>query len=216
MLDSEYVQGNELFKKSYFKKHEKELLELAEKGQQPKALYIGCSDSRVMPNLITQSSPGDLFVVRNIGNFVAPYRPDEDFHSTAAAIEYAVTVLNVEEIIICGHTQCGAIAALFDTIDNPELIHTKHWLSLGEEAKTMASIALGAEADPDALQRLTEQLSVVSQIKNILTYPSVKKRVDEGKIYIHGWIYDIHTGDIEFYDPETNQYLSMQSLKEGK
>ena len=216
MLDSDYITGNELFKKSYFKKHEKELIELAEKGQQPKALYIGCSDSRVLPNLITQSSPGDLFVVRNVGNFVAPFKPDEDFHSTAAAIEYAVTVLNVEEIIICGHTQCGAIKALFEPTDNPEMIHTKHWLSLGQEAKTMASIALGPEANQEELERLTEQLSVVSQIKNLLTYPAVKKRVDEGKIYIHGWMYDIHTGNIQFYDPESNQYLSMESLKKNK
>jgi carbonic anhydrase len=98
MTHDNIIEGNELFRKSYFKAHEKELLELATKGQTPKALYIGCSDSRVVPDLMTNSAPGDLFVVRNIGNFVAPYKPDENFHSTASVIEYAVGVLRAKNI----------------------------------------------------------------------------------------------------------------------
>jgi len=121
------ILGNELFQKSYFKAHEKELLELVEKGQNPKALYIGCSDSRVLPNLITKSAPGDLFVIRNVGNFVAPYNPDESFHSTASAIEYAVSILKIKNLIVCGHTHCGAIEAIYnkDELEDPELVHTK-------------------------------------------------------------------------------------------
>ncbi|MCK9472542.1 carbonic anhydrase [Sulfurimonas sp.] len=207
--------GNELFQKSYFKAHEKEFLELAEKGQTPKALYIGCSDSRVIPDLMTNSAPGDLFVVRNIGNFVAPYKPDEDFHSTASAIEYAVTILEVQNIIVCGHTDCGAIKALHNKIceHNPELVHTKTWLTLGERAKSQALLALGLRADKDALYRLTEKLSVISQLENLLTYPSVKKRVDSGEIAIHGWIYDIESGEIEYYDPEISQFVALSALK---
>ena len=216
MTHENIIQGNELFRQSYFKAHEKEFVELARKGQTPKALYIGCSDSRVVPDLMTNSAPGDLFVVRNIGNFVAPYKPDEDFHSTASAIEYAVSVLKVKNIIVCGHTKCGAIEAICDKKcgDDPELIHTKTWLTLGESAKSQALLALGLNADRERLLRLTEKLSVISQLENLLTYPSVKKRVDSGEIVLHGWIYDIQSGEIEYYDPEISQFMPISSIKD--
>lgn len=209
------ILGNELFQKSYFKAYEKEFLQLAKKGQTPKALYIGCSDSRVVPDLMTSSAPGDLFVVRNIGNFVAPYKPDEDFHSTASAIEYAVSVLNVKNIIVCGHTHCGAIEAIHtkSCATDPDLVHTKTWLTLGDSAKSQAILALGLNADKEVLYRLTEKLSVISQLENLLTYPSVKKRVDSGNIAIHGWVYDIQSGEIEYFDPEISQFLPLSSLK---
>jgi carbonic anhydrase len=203
------LEGNEIFVNSYFKKNSQELLNLAKNGQNPKALFIGCADSRVIPNLITQTDPGELFVVRNVGNFVAPYRPDEEFHSTAAGIEYAVTALNVSEIIICGHTHCGAIASLFTELDDNTFIHTKKWLSLGEKPKTLALLALGKDADKENILRLTEKLSVVSQIENLLSYPYVKQRVENETLYIHGWVYDIETGSIEYYDPDEHQFKSL-------
>ena len=213
--DCGLISGNALFQESYHKAHEKEFLDLVENGQHPKALYIGCSDSRVLPNLITKSAPGDLFVVRNVGNFVAPYRPDEDFHSTASAIEYAISVLKVENIIVCGHTHCGAICAIYDNegkMDSPDLVHTKKWLTLGENAKKQALLALGNRADKDMLLRLTEKLSVISQIENLLTYPSVKSKVEAGEINIHGWMYDIESGEIEYYDAESSQFQPLSSL----
>ncbi len=200
------LEGNEVFKNSYFKEHANKLVDLAQNGQHPKALYIGCADSRVVPDLIIDASPGDLFVLRNVGNFVAPFSPDEDFHATASGIEYATSVLQVTEIIICGHTHCGAIQALYEDIDDPYLVHTKKWLSLGEKAKNLAIRALGEEGDKEILLRLTEQLSVISQIENLLTYPSVKEKVDAGEINIHGWIYEIDTGSIEYYDPEVSEF----------
>ncbi len=203
------LEGNEIFVNSYFKKNSQELLNLAKNGQNPKALFIGCADSRVIPNLITQTDPGELFVVRNVGNFVAPYRPDEEFHSTAAGIEYAVTALNVSEIIICGHTHCGAIASLFTELDDNTFIHTKKWLSLGEKPKTLALLALGKDADKENILRLTEKLSVVSQIENLLSYPYVKQRLENETLYIHGWVYDIETGSIEYYDPDEHQFKSL-------
>lgn len=209
------IKGNELFQESYFKDNEKELLKLAKEGQRPKALYIGCSDSRVIPDLMMQSKPGDLFVIRNVGNFVAPYSPNVDYHSTASAIEYAVSVLEVEAIIICGHTHCGACKALYETIDNPELIHTKHWLRLGEEAKNLAIKAIGADADKERLLRLTEQFSVITQLEHLLTYPSVQKRVKNGEIKIHGWYYDIENGNIEYYDPEHCLFQPLSFLEES-
>ncbi len=207
------IKGNALFQESYFKKNETELVRLAKEGQNPKALYIGCSDSRVIPDLMMQTNPGDMFVIRNVGNFVAPYSPSVDYHSTASAIEYAVSVLEVEEIIICGHTHCGACKAQFETIDDPELIHTKHWLKLGEPAKELAIKAIGADADKERLLRLTEQFSIITQLENLLTYPSVQRRVKTGEINIHGWYYDIENGNIDYYDPEHCLFQPISSLE---
>ncbi len=211
-LLKEFVVGNETFQQTYFKKHEAQLLSLVKEGQNPRALFIGCSDSRVIPDLIIQSNPGDLFVIRNVGNFVAPYKPDEDFHSTAAGIEYAVGVLEVSEIIICGHSHCGAIEALYKSSCDTSMVHTAKWLTLGEKAKTMAMLALGESADKTELLRATEYLSIVTQIENLLTYPYVKKLVEEDKLFIHGWYYDIETGGIEYYDPDSYQFRPLSDL----
>jgi carbonic anhydrase len=207
----EYAQGNKFFK-SYFKKNKESLLKLVRSGQSPKALFIGCSDSRVIPDLMIQSDPGDLFVIRNVGNFVPPYQPDEDFHATASGIEYAVSILKVQEIIICGHTHCGACSSLYEEIDDPSLIHTKKWLELGKSAKTSAILSLGANAPRDDLLRLTEKLSIMKQIDNILTYPIVKKRFENGSLYIHGWYYDIETGNIDYYNADTYEFLPLKDL----
>lgn len=209
-----FAEGNETFQKTYFRKNEEHLLRLAKDGQNPKTLFIGCSDSRVIPDLIVQSRPGDLFVIRNVGNFVAPYKPDEDFHSTAAGIEYAVGVLEVSEIIICGHSHCGAIESLYKNSCETTMVHTAKWLTLGEKAKSMAIIALGENADKNDLLRATEHLSIVTQIENLLTYPYVKKLVDEDKLFIHGWYYDINTGGIEYYDPDSFQFRPLSELGE--
>ena len=209
---SKLLEGNSLFKNSYFKKNEAKLLRLAKEGQHPKALFIGCSDSRVVPNLITQTSPGDMFVIRNVGNFVAPFKPDEDYHSTASAIEYAVTALKVSEIIICGHTECGAIQALYDGVDEHQFIHTKKWLSLGEKAKALSLLALGTKANREDLLRLTEKVSIVTQIENLLSYPFIKEKLENDTLNIYGWIYDIHTGTIEYYDPDELLFKKLDKL----
>lgn len=206
-----YAEGNQLFR-TYFKKNKESLLNLVKNGQSPKALFIGCSDSRVIPDLIVQTDPGDLFVIRNVGNFVPPYKPDVDFHSTASGIEYAVSVLNVKEIIICGHSHCGACAHLYEDIIDPSLIHTKKWLELGESAKQTAILSLGADADKEELLRLTEKLSIIKQIENILTYPNVKKRFENDDLYIHGWYYYIETGKIDYYNAETYEFLPLKEL----
>jgi len=207
----EYAKGNELFR-TYFKKNKESLLKLVHDGQAPKALFIGCSDSRVIPDLIVQSNPGDLFVLRNVGNLVPPFKPDEDYHATASGIEYAVSVLKVKEVIICGHSHCGACKSLYQDIEDESLIHTKKWLELGKSAKTSAILSLGANAPLENLLRLTEKLSVVKQIENILTYPNVKKRFEDGDLYIHGWYYDIETGNIQYYDAESYEFLPLKEL----
>ena len=207
----DYAKGNKLFR-TYFKNNKESLLELVRSGQSPKALFIGCSDSRVIPDLMVQADPGDLFVIRNVGNFVPPYKPDEDFHATASGIEYAVSVLKVQEVIICGHTHCGACSHLYEELEDPSLIHTKKWLELGQSAKVSAILSLGANAPKEELLRLTEKLSVIKQIENILTYPNVKKRFENGDLHIHGWYYDIETGSIEYYNADSYEFLPLKDL----
>ena len=207
----EFEKGHEAFRAVKFKKNEDRFRELCEKGQNPKALFIGCSDSRVMPAMITGSKPGDLFIVRNIGNFVAPFNPQADFHATAAAIEYAVSVLEVDDIIVCGHSHCGAISSLYKEIPKTdENIHTVKWLELGNTPKRIAMMSV----DPDnheELLRYTEKISVVFQLENLLTYPAVKIRTDEGKLYLHAWHYNIENGTIEYYNDETFTFEPLGS-----
>ncbi len=205
----EFERGHEAFRKVKFNQSKERFKKLVSEGQNPKALFIGCSDSRVMPAMITGSKAGDLFIVRNIGNFVAPFKPDADYHATASAIEYAVSILEVSDIIVCGHSHCGAIAALFKDIEQtPENIHTIKWLELGQEAKKVALLAY-KNNDKETMLRYTEKISVVYQLDNLLTYPGVKKRVDEGTLYLHGWHYHIEDGDIEYYDDDNYEFKPL-------
>ncbi len=215
MSMEKYAKGNELFVK-YFKKNKDELAKLVKEGQKPKALFIGCSDSRVIPDMMLQTKPGDLFVLRNVGNFVPPFSPDDDYHATATGIEYATSVLKVKEIIVCGHSHCGACAALYQDIENtPEMAHTKRWLSLGENAKKSAILSLGVDANKEELLRLTEKLSIINQIENLLTYPHVKERFENGDLHIHGWYYHIENGKIDYYDAEKYDFFPLDTLIEG-
>jgi len=205
----DFGKGHASFKKVKFKKNEERFKKLVEEGQNPRALFIGCSDSRVMPALITGSKPGDLFIVRNIGNFVAPFNPNADYHATASAIEYAVSILEVSDIIVCGHSHCGAISALYKEIQpTPENIHTIKWLELGADAKKVALLT-HKHSSKEKLLHYTEQISVVYQLDNLLTYPAVKQRVDEGRLFLHGWHYDIENGHIDYYDDEDYEFKPL-------
>jgi len=207
--ERDWEKGHMHFRSVKFKENEERFLNLVKEGQNPKALFIGCSDSRVMPAMITGSGPGDLFIVRNIGNFVPPFRPDSDYHSTASAIEYAVSHLKVSDIIVCGHSDCGAIGECFKShTPSEENIHTVKWLELGEDAKNLA-----IEKFPDSplgVQRgFAERVSVLFQLENLMSYPGVKRRVEEGNLYLHGWHYDLVSGEIYYYDETQNDFIRM-------
>jgi carbonic anhydrase len=211
----EFEKGHEAFQKVKFNQSKDRFKKLVSEGQNPKALFIGCSDSRVMPAMITGSKPGDLFIVRNIGNFVAPFNPDADYHATASAIEYATSILEVSDIIVCGHSHCGAIEALYKEIEQtPENIHTIKWLDLGQEAKKVAMLAYKNESTEKML-RYTEKISVVYQIDNLLSYPGIKRRVEEGTLFLHAWYYHMENGDIEYYDDETYEFKPLGQKESG-
>jgi len=203
------IEGHNDFQSIKFKNNQERFKTLVEEGQNPKALFIGCSDSRVMPALITNSKVGDLFITRNIGNFVAPFNPNQDYHATASAIEYAVSVLEVTDIIVCGHSECGAISALFKKIEpTDENLHTIKWLELGESAKRSALLSLREESHENIL-RYTEKVSVIFQLENLLTYPAVKRRVEQGSLFLHGWHYNLKNGIIEYYDEEAYEFKEL-------
>ncbi len=203
------IDGHGDFKDGKFKKYENKFLDLVKNGQKPKVLFIACSDSRVDPALITNSKPGTLFILRNIGNFVPPFSPDNDYHATAAGIEYAVSVLNVTDIIICGHSHCGAIESLYKDIDCINLLHVKRWLDLGSEAKKHVENSIDVTTSHEEKLEMTEKVSIIFQMKNLLTYPDVKNRVDGGKLSLRGWYYKLGTGELEYFCDHDREFLPM-------
>jgi len=204
-----FEKGHEDFRKVQFRHNEERFKRLVAEGQSPSALFIGCSDSRVVPNLITGTGAGDLFITRNIGNLVPRFQPDNDFHGTAAAIEYAVGHLEVSDIIVCGHSDCGAIKALYEDHEpTDENIHTIKWLELAHDAKAAALSALPKASRKQQLE-YTEKISVVYQIENLLSYPGVRRRVESGELFLHGWHYNIEQGTIDYYDDETMEFRPL-------
>jgi len=204
------IEGSKKFKTLYFKNNQQKFKDLVKNGQSPKTLFIGCADSRVMPNLITDTKEGDLFILRNVGNFIPPYSPDNEYHGTATGIEYAVKHLKVENIIVCGHSYCGACASLYmeHSDDTP---HIKQWLKLGDKTKKDVKelIANKPYITNDEMLRLTERISLINQLENLLTYSYVKDGLDKGLIDIHGWYYKLGKGDIEYYDAEEKVFKAL-------
>ncbi|MBN2897376.1 MAG: carbonic anhydrase [Clostridia bacterium] len=200
------LDGIVQFKRSDFESH-KALFKQLSSQQKPHTLFISCSDSRIDPNLITGTLPGELFIVRNIANLVPPYREAEEFLSTTAAIEYAVNALEVENIIVCGHSNCGGCAAAL----NPETIeftlpHTKKWLELADPVTKRVKQELPPD-EPEAREWLMEQVNVIEQLKHLLTYPYIKERVQCGTLALSGWHYIIETGEVFIYDKEQETFL---------
>ena len=213
MLINDLIKGNKKFREARFPKYEDDLKQLVETGQKPEVLFIGCSDSRVTPDLMLDTKPGDMFILRNVGNFEPPYHADNDYHGSSAAIEYAVSVLEVKHIIVCGHSHCGACKSLYHDIGNsPDLIHVKKWLELGKRAKEYTLLAIQDKSDKEKLYRATERISIVHQMENLLTFPEVERKVKSGELQIHGWYYKIEDGTIEYYDGEE---CSFETLKEN-
>lgn len=182
------------FHSNYFPLHQQRFQDLVAQGQHPKTLFIGCSDSRLVPYLLTGAGPGELFIVRNVGAFVPPYDGSHGLHGTTAAIEYAVLNLHVERIIVCGHSHCGAIRAAYDGVP-AEAVALQAWLKLAEEA------LLPVQSSPEALLR-TEQRVVVVQLERLMDYPMVRREVEAGRLTLHGWHYVIEDGEIHVFDAQ--------------
>ncbi|MCF3642392.1 carbonic anhydrase [Rhizobium sp. TRM95111] len=179
---------------------------LAETGQKPKTLVVACCDSRAAPETIFDSGPGELFVVRNVANLVPPYEPDGQYHSTSAALEFAVQSLRVTDIVVMGHGRCGGISAALDPKAEP--------LSPGDFiGKWMGLVKLAAEQIQSAeiltdseRQRALERVSIRNSIANLRTFPCVKILEERGKIAVHGAWFDISTGELWVMDGKTGDF----------
>jgi carbonic anhydrase len=186
------------------------LTKLAHEGQSPDALYVGCSDSRVVPELLTTSSPGRLFVVRNIANQVPPLAHADA--SVGAALDYAVAYLHVSHVVVCGHSACGGIGAVLAGLDHlpPEAESLRAWLEPVVEAVQRAD----AEEPLDAAARLKSAIewNVLIQLSNLLTFPLVAEAVVNGHLKLHGWVYDLHTQELAAYDAATGRFQPVDRL----
>jgi carbonic anhydrase len=204
---------------------------LVDDGQHPTTLFIGCSDSRIVPYLLTGAGPGELFLVRNVGAFVPPYDgylagPQAasgssppggltqleaaprwvGYHGTAAAIEFAVLNLNVARIIVCGHSHCGAIRTLYGEAP-AQALNLRQWLELGRDAMLPV-----AEPGPEALRR-TEQRAIVLQLERLMDYPMVRERVESRSLTLHGWHYVIEDGEVHVFDVQRGAFVAASDAE---
>ena len=178
-------------------------------GQSPSALFVTCSDSRVDPNLITQSGPGELFVLRNAGNIVPPYGASNGGES--ATIEYAVAALGVRDIVICGHSRCGAINALLHPEQARNLPLVTAWLNHAETTRRIVTENYG-EATGDELLEIAVQEHVLVQIENIQTHPAVAVKLQRGELTLHGWVYHLESGEILAYSGDDRCFEPLNKV----
>ncbi len=196
------VSGILRFQEKAFSERQELFAELAN-GQSPEVLFITCADSRIDPNLVTQTEPGDLFICRNAGNIVPPHAKVAG--GVTASIEFAVAVLGVKDIVVCGHTDCGAMKGALNPSVVADLPHVSNWLDHARAAveTVRAGCCHGSELDA-----VTEQ-NVLLQMQHLRTHPAVAARLWNGEISLHGWVYDIETGKVNCYDEAKDAFVSL-------
>ena len=199
------ISGHVRFKDS-FDKHRDNWARLAGEGQHPHVLWIGCSDSRVIPEQITTARPGDLFVMRNVANVVPPYGTTGD--ATSAVFEYAILELGVEHIIVCGHTFCGGVGAILDRGALNTTSHMARWVSWIRPALSQVE-ASGFPEEDRYLE--TIKANVLLQRGNVESYPDVSHALKAGRLSVHGWLFDLESGDLIAYDDATNKWQDVSS-----
>jgi carbonic anhydrase len=209
------IAGIHRFRKQYWSANKELFRRLAEHGQFPEVLFITCSDARVDPVTITDVKPGDLFIFRNIGNFVPPDSENLlEGTGVAAAVEYAVEHRKVRDIVVLGHSDCGAIKALYEERDHfAATPHIGPWLRHGD--RTMAVVKANyPELSPEERYGITAKENVLLQVENLRTYPVVRKAAREGRLHVHAWYFEIGTGTVLRYSPERGQFEPIREEEE--
>lgn len=200
------IQGLHRFQKQIFPDQEELFHDLAE-GQSPSALFITCADSRINPNLVTQTAPGELFILRNAGAMVPA--AGAIYGGEAATVEYAVSVLKVQEIIVCGHSHCGAVAALLNPESVQKLTAIRKWLTHAETTQRIMAENYADVTDPERRLNIAIQEHVLVQIENLQTHPSVAAGIARGSLRLHGWVYKFETGEVFAFNPENGHFESL-------
>lgn len=202
------IEGIRGFQTNYVPRH-RDLLENLSHGQHPRVLFITCSDSRISPSLLTQTDLGDLFVIRNAGNIIPPYGAANG--GEGGTIEYALHALGIEQIVVCGHSHCGAMKGLLQLGKlEAEMPLVYDWLRHAEATRRLVKENY-VDFEEEELLEITIAENVLTQIENLKTYPIVRSRLHQGKLRMYAWIYLIETGEVLAYDPETRAYTHPQS-----
>lgn len=184
--------------------------------QTPDTLLVACSDSRVVPNLFASTDPGDLFVVRNVGNLIPECNCDTTSkgYAEAAAIQFSLNNLPIQNVIICGHSSCAAMGAILDGAVSKELDHVNHWLQHGENAlDKLNNFSDFITIAPSSRQDQLSQLNVIQQLEHLMTYPDIKKRVEEGTLKLHGWWFDIQHANVYAYHRKDREYVLIDETE---
>jgi carbonic anhydrase len=204
------ITGNKQFRKKYFGSDKTLFEELVSQGQRPKVMVIACSDSRVDPAMVFNCQPGQLFVVRNIANLIPPCETNDTYHGTSAALEFGTNFLEVEHIIVFGHTQCGGIRFLLENAqtmaDAKQHSFIAKWIELARPAYNKI-IAEHADKSINDQATLCTEYSLVNSLNNLSTFPWIKERVASGKLSLHAWYFDLATGGIHRYDQQNDRWL---------
>ncbi len=204
------ITGLNEFHSKYFCTHQ-ELFERLSHSQNPEVLFITCSDSRIDPNLLTQTQPGQLFIIRNVGNIIPPYGAINS--GEGAAIEYAVHALGVKDIIICGHSNCGAMKGLLQLGNlTEEMPLVYEWLKHHAEATRRLVRENYTEYEGEELLKVTIEENILTQIQNLETYPIIRSKLHSGQLYLHAWIYEIETGRVFAYNASLGQFVPLEDL----
>jgi len=204
------VEGFRNFKRRYYIAEPELYEELVDRGQAPKTLIIACCDSRVHPAQVLNTSPGDIFVVRNVANLVPPFEDDGKSHGTSAAIEYGVKHLKVEHVIVFGHGQCGGIKNLMTgDVDSEDDSFIDSWMSTAVPSRDKI-LENHAEKSFEEQCQICEQATIEVSVKNLLSFPWIKSRVDAGKLDVHGWYFEIEKGILFELNQEDGSFLSIR------
>ena len=206
----EIIDGFLKFQREAFPKREALFKQLATQ-QSPRTLFISCSDSRLVPELVTQREPGDLFVIRNAGNIVPSYGPEPG--GVSASVEYAVAALRVSDIVICGHSNRGAMTAIASCQCMDHMPAVSHGLRYADSARVVNEARPHSDLPSKAAAMVRE--NVIAQLANLQTHPSVRLALEEGRIALHGWVYDIESGSIAAFDGATRQFVPLAANPRG-
>jgi carbonic anhydrase len=193
-------------RQDFFEKQEQLLSRLAEEDQRPEALFVACSDARVMPARLVGAKPGDLFMLRNIANIVPPYIQTEI--GIASVLEYAILHLQVPHIVICGHTDCGGIKALDRELDLTREPALSRWLDLARPAKREVDFRMSDLSLQERHRAIVEE-NVLRQLDNVQSYPFVRRALEEGRLELHGWVYYLEEKEIRYYDPAREEFMAL-------
>jgi carbonic anhydrase len=202
------IEGFRRFRERHFSEDAVQFQDLVQFGQTPKALVVACCDSRVDPALVLDCAPGDLFVIRNVANLVPPSENQGHYHGTSAALEFGVRNLAVPHIIVLGHAQCGGIHALLEGGVSQDDSYIAEWMGIADAAREQTEQELAGASDK-LRHRACEQQAILVSLNNLMTFSWIRERVEQGKLSLHGWYFDIEGGELLGYNATTRQFETL-------